>query len=108
MSLMTVAKTAELGDGAMEAVTVAGKQIAVLRNGEKFYAFAQKCPHLGGDLCKGTVSGTVVTCPKHGASFDVSTGAAVGPAKLLFLRLKTKRLTTYPVTVSDGVVLAEV
>jgi nitrite reductase/ring-hydroxylating ferredoxin subunit len=59
-------------------------------------------------LCKGTVSGTVVTCPKHAASFDVSSGAAVGPAKLLFLKIKTKGITTYPVTVSDGVVLAEV
>jgi nitrite reductase/ring-hydroxylating ferredoxin subunit len=108
MSLMTVAKTAELADGAMQAVTVAGKQIAVLRCGEKFYAFAQKCPHLGGDLCAGTVAGTVVTCPKHAASFDVSTGATVGPAKLLFLKLKPKGLTIYPVTVSDGVVLAEV
>jgi nitrite reductase/ring-hydroxylating ferredoxin subunit len=108
MSLLTVAKCAELAEGVIRPVTVAGKQIAVLRHGDEVFAFAQKCPHLGGDLCAGTVSGTVVTCPKHAASFDVSTGAAVGPAKLLFLKLKPKGLTIYPVTVSEGVVLAEV
>ena len=32
------------------------------------------CPHQGGPLGKGSLSGCVVTCPWHGWQFDVSTG----------------------------------
>ena len=38
--------------------------------------------HFGGDLSKGKLEGKVVTCPRHGSQFDVTTGKRLaGPAK---------------------------
>ena len=33
------------------------------------------CTHSGGPLSEGEVCGTSVTCPWHGAKFDLATGA---------------------------------
>jgi 3-phenylpropionate/trans-cinnamate dioxygenase ferredoxin subunit len=51
------------------------------------------------NLCAGTLDGRVVTCPRHGARFDVTTGKAVGKAKLLFLATTPQDLATYAVRV---------
>jgi Rieske Fe-S protein len=37
------------------------------------------CTHRGGPLSEGDVQGTRVTCPWHGADFDLKTGALLGP-----------------------------
>lgn len=40
-----------------------------------------KCPHQGGPLNEGHVTGSTVTCPWHGSQFDVCSGAVLrGPA----------------------------
>jgi len=40
-----------------------------------------KCTHQGGPLNKGKLDGSTVTCPWHGAQFNVCTGAVLrGPA----------------------------
>ncbi len=43
------------------------------------YAMGGTCTHEGGPLGEGDLDGTVVTCPWHGAQFDVTTGQVVGP-----------------------------
>lgn len=40
-------------------------------------AYANKCPHLGLPLAKGKVDGSTLTCPWHGAQFDLCSGANV-------------------------------
>ena len=40
------------------------------------------CPHQGGPLAEGEVSGGVVTCPWHGWQFDVRTGKAMLGTKI--------------------------
>ena len=42
--------------------------------GGKFYALDGICPHQGGPLGKGSLTGCIVTCPWHGFQFDVTTG----------------------------------
>ncbi len=44
-----------------------------------YYAIADTCTHRGGPLSEGAVEGTVVSCPWHGATFDVTTGNVLGP-----------------------------
>jgi nitrite reductase/ring-hydroxylating ferredoxin subunit len=39
-----------------------------------FYALDGVCPHQGGPLGKGCLSGPIVTCPWHGWQFDVRSG----------------------------------
>jgi nitrite reductase/ring-hydroxylating ferredoxin subunit len=54
---------------------VADDRIVALFNVDgTFYALDGVCPHQGGPLGKGTLSGCVLTCPWHGWQFDVRTG----------------------------------
>lgn len=54
---------------------VAGERMVALFNVEgTFYALDGVCPHQGGPLGKGALTGCLVTCPWHGWQFDVRTG----------------------------------
>ncbi len=50
------------------------KPIALFNVNGEFFAINHVCPHRGGPLGDGRLSGTVVTCPWHGWTFDVRTG----------------------------------
>jgi len=76
-----VAETTEVPPGNMKKVTVDGKEILVANVEGTYYAIGNKCTHRGGDLSKGSLSGKLVKCPRHGAKFNVTTGQVVaGPA----------------------------
>jgi uncharacterized protein YbjT (DUF2867 family)/nitrite reductase/ring-hydroxylating ferredoxin subunit len=61
-----------------------------------FCATQARCTHRQGPLTEGTVDGSTVTCPLHGAQFNVWTGAVLrGPA--------CDPLKTYPVAVDGDV-----
>ena len=47
-------------------------------NGEVF-AVENLCPHDGGELHEGSVEGTNVICPRHGARFCLRTGEVLAP-----------------------------
>jgi nitrite reductase/ring-hydroxylating ferredoxin subunit len=54
---------------------VAGQRVIALFNVDgTFYALDGVCPHQGGPLGQGLLSGCVVTCPWHGWQFDVTSG----------------------------------
>jgi catalase len=73
---------ADLGEGAMMAVDVAGVRVAVARVGGELHAFQDTCTHRGCSLADGQLSGATVSCPCHGSQFDVVTGEVVrGPAR---------------------------
>ena len=108
-----VAKIDELEDGAMRAVSAAGRAILLARVGDKYYAVDNLCPHMKGNLSQGRLEGTVVTCPLHGSQFDISNGRVVrwlkgGPMSKIGGAFKpSKDLTVYNVKVEDGRVLVE-
>ncbi|MBF0183312.1 MAG: nitrite reductase small subunit NirD [Magnetococcales bacterium] len=53
--------------------------IAVFRtHGDQVFALADRCPHRHGPLSPGIVHGDKVTCPLHGWTIDLATGAALG------------------------------
>ena len=80
---------------------VAGDRIVALFNVDgEFYALDGICPHQGGPLGKGTVSGVVVTCPWHGWQFNVCTGQHQSNTSL--------RHATLPIKVEEGEVLVRV
>ncbi len=55
--------------------TVADDRIVAIYNVDgEYFALDGVCPHQGGPLGKGCLTGTVVTCPWHGWQFDVRTG----------------------------------
>ena len=70
-------------------------EVAVFNVAGNFCATQGKCTHRQGPLSEGKLDGSTVTCPKHGAQFDVYTGEVWrGPAQ--------DPLTTYKVIVDVG------
>jgi len=65
--------------GEAKCVEVAGKKIALFNLEGTFYAIDDTCTHRGGPLSEGEVSGEEVTCPWHGAIYNIKTGEALGP-----------------------------
>ena len=67
-------------ENTLHRVLVAGVPVVLLRQGESFYAIAATCPHAGGPLDEGPLTGDVVTCPWHGSRFCMRDGKRItGP-----------------------------
>ena len=106
-----VGKTEDLGEGEGMLVTVANRSIGVFKVGGEFYGLMNKCPHLGGELCKGRLTGALtsdgpghyqydpetvlIICPWHGWEYDVRTGQS-------YLNPKTQPARPYKVQVENG------
>ena len=94
--------TAELASQpAGKVVEAGGQSIAVFQVAGSYYAVGNVCTHRGGPLPQGTLSGSEVICPWHGARFDVRTGAVLGPPA-------REGVKSYPVRVNGGDVEVEV
>ena len=77
-SLVEVAKVDEIPPGNMKHVELDGKEIVIANLGGKFYAMDDRCGHMNALLSMGNISNEgVVTCPFHGARFDINTGKKV-------------------------------
>ncbi len=72
-------KIKDVEEGYPYCADAGGRKIAVFRAGDGFYAIDDTCTHAGGSLSEGTQEGGVVTCPMHGARFDIKTGTVLGP-----------------------------
>jgi len=76
--LLEVAKVDEIPLGKMKHVEVNGKEIVISNIGGKFYVMDDRCGHMNARLSMGNISNDgIVTCPFHGARFDVTTGKKV-------------------------------
>jgi len=74
-----VLAASELPPGKALSVDFAGERVALFNVAGRIYAIGDACTHRGGSLSEGSVEGTEVTCPLHGAVFDLATGEAKGP-----------------------------
>jgi nitrite reductase/ring-hydroxylating ferredoxin subunit len=74
-----VAKVSEIPQGQGKAVEVGGKRVALFNVDGSIHAIDDACTHLGGPLSDGTLDGKNVTCPWHGAMFDIASGNALTP-----------------------------
>jgi 3-phenylpropionate/trans-cinnamate dioxygenase ferredoxin subunit len=76
MAFERVATKADVPEGAVRVFAVGGRSIALAHvAGGDFYAIDNLCTHDNGPLGEGTLVGGTVECPRHGARFDVKTGA---------------------------------
>ncbi len=73
-NFVRVASVSEIAAGQGKVIEMGGKTIAVFNCDGTFYAIDNTCKHQGGPLGEGELAGTVVTCPWHGWTYDVSTG----------------------------------
>jgi len=77
--LVKIAEAKDLSPGQAAAFEVEGQRIAVFNVEGTLYAVDDTCPHAGGPLSEGQIEGSKVTCPWHGAGFDLKTGGVLGP-----------------------------
>ena len=106
-----VARTREIPEGERLIVDVAGREIGIYNVRGRFHALLNRCPHLGGPLCRGQVVTEVTarvpgeikgnpdkvyaTCPWHNWEFDIETGQSYWNPKGL-------RARPFPVGVEAG------
>jgi len=64
-------------EGKMKHVEVGEKEILLANSEGRIYALCDRCSHMNAPLSIGTLNGKVVTCPMHGARYDVTTGKKV-------------------------------
>jgi len=85
------------------AVSVAGREIAIFNLGDRFLAIDNRCPHKGGPLSDGIITGTSVVCPLHTWKISLVDGRVERPAAP-----GDDGVTTYPVRIESGVVVVGV
>lgn len=78
-NFVKIAEVKDVPPGQAAAFTVEGQRIALFNVEGTYYAIGDTCTHSDGPLSEGEVQGMKVTCPWHGAEFDLKTGAALGP-----------------------------
>ena len=91
---VTVAAVGDITEGKGKAVKFEGKEVAVFRIGEEFFAISNVCPHYGAQLCEGFVRNATVMCPWHGWQFDLKTGKGVN--------YPSQSVKSYAVKVEEG------
>lgn len=99
MEYIRVADKAELPENKMMMVVVGGKEVLLANVDGSYYAIDNKCTHLGGSLAQGSLEGSSITCPRHGARFDVKTGKAIANAKIGFIKMSVRDEESYTVKV---------
>ena len=71
-----------LGEDSAAAVTLNGWPIALCRSRQTVFAVLDRCSHALSDLSSGRVRRGSISCPLHGARFDLQTGRCIGAAYL--------------------------
>ena len=90
-----VAYPHEIDDQECKLIEIDNAPIAIFNLSGLFFAIADQCTHQNLPLADGLVVNDTITCPYHGAAFNIKTGAVLSPPAC-------KALTTYQTRVNDG------
>jgi 3-phenylpropionate/trans-cinnamate dioxygenase ferredoxin subunit len=76
---IAVAKTSEVPDPGKMLVEVGERLVVLIHAAGHWYALDDVCTHDGGPLSEGPLDASkgTLACPRHGAKFDIKTGAAL-------------------------------
>lgn len=98
-----------LVEGQLRYADVEGTEVVLGRVGSEVCALADHCPHRDGQLSDGTLEGERLTCPLHGAVFDIRTGVVVAdPFGIEPPEGGVEAVARYAVKVEAGTVWVEV
>ncbi len=90
-----IAPASELPAGERLFVEIEGKPIVIFNIAGQFFSIADVCSHDDGPVGEGTLEGFSITCPRHGAQFDVRTGKVLQMPAVV-------DIPAYPVQIRDG------
>ena len=82
------------------AVSLGGWELAIFNLADRFLAVENRCPHQGGPLADGIVSGCTVVCPLHAWRVRLDNGQVERPGGAACVR-------TFPTRIEDGVVMVQ-
>jgi len=104
----------ELKNGELKLADIGGDELLVAKVGENYYVSDNRCPHMNGDLSRGELVGTVITCPKHHSQFDLVDGHVIRWTDWKGLKLTAakilkspKNLKIYPVQIKEDKILVD-
>ncbi len=83
------------------AVKVGNREIAIFNLGDRFLAIDNRCPHKGGPLADGIVTGAAVVCPLHAWKISLETGEGLNSASA------SSCVETFRTRVEHGIILIE-
>lgn len=102
MARVIVGKTSDITEGKLTHVTAGGKEILVTNLKGNYYAINDICNHAGAELHEGELNGNELTCPWHGAKWDITTG------NLIWFPQKLKSEQSFKVSVEKDTLYVEV
>ena len=93
MAFIKTAKVDDIPPGHLKVVEVGYEDVALCNVDGEIYAIADVCTHDDGPLGEGCLHGDQIECPRHGARFDMASGAAtrmpaVAPIEVFAARLE--------------------
>ena len=92
-----IAPASELPNGERLFVEIEGKPIVIFNIAGQLFSIADVCSHDDGPVGEGTLEGYSITCPRHGAQFDVRSGKVLQMPAVV-------DIPAYPVRVVDGMI----
>lgn len=109
MTFVRACGVADVAPGAALAVDLDGPEtdgpettrVAVVRDGDDWYAIDDECSHASIPLSEGDIEGCEIECWLHGSRFDLRTGKPSGPPA-------TESVAVYAVRIEGDDVLVDV
>lgn len=96
-----VASTSEIKNGELKSFNVNGESIILINLDGEFFAYKNQCSHMEFELDDAEIEGEILTCPWHGAQFNIRTGDVVRlPA--------SEPLEKYEVKVENGKIFVKI
>ena len=102
MAKVVVGSTSEVQEGKLIHITAGGKEIVVTKLDGNYYAMDNVCTHAGADLHEGELNSNELTCPWHGAKWDIKTG------NLMSFPQKLKPLQSHKVLIENNTLYVEI
>ncbi|MDD4882079.1 MAG: non-heme iron oxygenase ferredoxin subunit [Gallionellaceae bacterium] len=90
-----VAPVAEFPPGTRRVVELDGVRVIIFNLDGGYHAIEDLCSHDGGELASGRLEGCDIVCPRHGARFDIRTGAVAAPPAY-------EAIASLPTRISEG------
>jgi len=78
-----VAAVDDIPVGSFKSYEIDFDRVLIVHAEDGLYALADECSHDSGAISEGSLSGYEVVCPRHGAKFDIRTGAVTAPPAIV-------------------------
>lgn len=95
VEFVAIGPATDLENGERLFVEIDNLPIVVFNIGEKIFAIGDVCSHDDGPVGDGEIVDHEITCPRHGATFDIRTGKALTLPAVV-------DIPSYPVRIVEG------